>query len=174
MTCSTAMLPLPMEGVSLKSCTYKASPLIIDYCIIPSTFHSYREFVSVLEPYVQLEAEFVRNFMQKPRSCYEACFQEEGEDKLKAVHPEGNLLAILQEVRKTVSHRMMLVTACAINPLLCMYVHAIPHMEVQPTLQLGPPSLPSHIPLGWFKLTKKFSSSSWIACSQPIVSLLYY
>ena len=102
MTCSTAMLPLP-KGVSLKSCTYKASPLIIDYCIIPSTFHSYREFVSVLEPYVQLEAEFVRNFMQKPRSCYEACFQEEGEDKLKAVHPEGNLLAILQEVRRTVS-----------------------------------------------------------------------
>ena len=78
---------------------------------------SYREFVSVLEPYVQLEEEFVRNFMQKPRSCYEACFHEGGEDKLKAVHPEGNLLAILQEVRRTVLQLMML--ACAINPLIC-------------------------------------------------------
>lgn len=67
---------------------------------------------------MQLEAEFVRNFMQKPRSCYEACFQEEGEDKLKAVHPEGNLLAILQEVRRAVFHRMMLDIACAI--ILCI------------------------------------------------------
>ena len=67
---------------------------------------------------MQLEAEFVRNFMQKPRSCYEACFQEEGEDKLKAVHPEGNLLAILQEVRRAVFHRMMLDIARAI--ILCI------------------------------------------------------
>jgi len=57
-----------------------------------------REFVLVLEPYVQLEEDFVNNFMRKPRDCYEACFQKGGEDSLKAVHPEGNLLAILQEV----------------------------------------------------------------------------
>lgn len=71
--------------------------------------------MSVLEPYVQLEKEFVGNFMQKPRSCYEACFHEEGEDKLKAVHPEGNLLAILQEVRKTVLQPMMLINYCMCN-----------------------------------------------------------
>ena len=47
---------------------------------------------------MQLEEDFVDNFMRKPRSCYEACFKEGGEDGLKAVHPEGNLLAILQEV----------------------------------------------------------------------------
>lgn len=100
--------------------------------------------MSVLEPYVQLEEEFVRNFMQKPRSCYEACFHEGGEDKLKAVHPEGNLLAILQEVRRTVLQLMMLINYCMCNQPsnMCMYIHVIPHMQVQ----LEPPSLANHIP----------------------------
>ena len=94
------------------------SPLTTEHTInLPL---SCREFVSVLEPYVQLEEEFVKNFMQKPRSCYEACFHEGGEDKLKVVHPEGNLLAILQEVRRTVLQLMMLIDYCMCNnPLIC-------------------------------------------------------
>ena len=52
----------------------------------------------VLEPYVQLEEDFVYNFMSRPRCSYEACFQQTGEDRLRPLQPEGNLLVVLQEV----------------------------------------------------------------------------
>ena len=52
----------------------------------------------ILEPYVQLEEEFVRNFVKRLRESYEHCFQQSEEERLRAMHPEGNLLIILQEV----------------------------------------------------------------------------
>ena len=59
------------------------------------------------------------------------------------------------------------IIACAINPLMCMYIHVIPHTQVQPALRLEPPSLANHIPsarLGsWVdirNLKEKFSFSS--------------
>lgn len=57
-----------------------------------------REFVVVLEQYIKDEDEFLLNLIQKPRQCYEVCFAQTSEDKLRAVHPDGNLLVILQEV----------------------------------------------------------------------------
>ena len=47
---------------------------------------------------MQLEEDFVYNFMSRPRCSYEACFQQTGEDRLRPLHPEGNLLVVLQEV----------------------------------------------------------------------------
>ena len=61
-------------------------------------FFLLREFVLNLEPYVQLEEDFVRNFIKKPRESYEQCFQQSVEEGLRAVQPEGNILVILQEV----------------------------------------------------------------------------
>lgn len=59
----------------------------------------YREFVIVLEPYVQLEEVFVDCFLTSPRTtCYTALFHSKRDDWFKTVHLEGNLLAILQEV----------------------------------------------------------------------------
>lgn len=53
----------------------------------------------VLEPYVQLEDEFVDCFMTSPRTTsYERLFSSK-KDNWKAIHPEGSLLGILQEVR---------------------------------------------------------------------------
>ena len=57
-----------------------------------------REFVVVLEQYIKDEDEFLVNLIQRPRQCYKACFTQTSEDKLRAVHPDGNLLVILQEV----------------------------------------------------------------------------
>ena len=65
-----------------------------------------REFVIVLEPFVSEEAEFVQHFLSRPRKACQPCFKqqreeagEEGEGEgLRAIHPEGNLLAVLQEV----------------------------------------------------------------------------
>ena len=62
-------------------------------------FPSCREFVIVLEPYVQLEEMFVEYILTSPRTtCYSALFTSKKEDWYKSVHPEGNLLAIMQEV----------------------------------------------------------------------------
>lgn len=58
-----------------------------------------REFVIVLEPYVQLEEEFVECFLTSPRSTtYTNFFYSKRDDWFKMVHVEGSLLAILQEV----------------------------------------------------------------------------
>lgn len=56
----------------------------------------YREFVIVLEPYVQPEEDFVMNFMTKPRECY----QQAKSDSWRAAHSDGNMLAIIPEVTK--------------------------------------------------------------------------
>lgn len=53
----------------------------------------------MLEPYVQLEEVFVDCFLTSPRTTsYAALFHSKREDWFKQVHPDGNLLAILQEV----------------------------------------------------------------------------
>ena len=52
----------------------------------------------MLEQYVEEEDEFLVNLVRRPRLCYKACFDQTSEDKLKAVHPDGNLLVVLQEV----------------------------------------------------------------------------
>ena len=67
----------------------------------------------VLEQYISQEEEFVVNFIKKPRLCYEACFSLQNDDRLKAVHPDGNLLVIVQEVS---------CIACACTCTLCNYV----------------------------------------------------
>ena len=57
-----------------------------------------RECAVVLEQCLTEEEEFVVNFIQKPRLRYQAYFSQPGEDKLRCLHPDGNLLVILQEV----------------------------------------------------------------------------
>ena len=53
----------------------------------------------MLEPYVQLEEDFVECFLTSPRSTsYSALFHSKRDDWFKQVHVEGSLLAILQEV----------------------------------------------------------------------------
>ena len=53
-----------------------------------------------MEPYVLLEEHFLRDFLQRPRMSLSRCYQRGGEEGLRAVYPEGNLLVILQEVRE--------------------------------------------------------------------------
>lgn len=51
-----------------------------------------------MEPYVLLEENFLRDFLQCPRASYMQCYEQGGEEGLKTIYPEGNLLVILQEV----------------------------------------------------------------------------
>lgn len=58
-----------------------------------------QDFVIVLEPYVQLEDDFVECFLTSPRqNSYTALFNSSKDDWFKPLLPEGNLLAILEEV----------------------------------------------------------------------------
>ena len=53
-----------------------------------------------------------------------------------------------------------------------MYVHVIPHMQVQLTLQLEPPSLANHIPSARLGSVNSKRNSPSIACSQAIIIYL--
>ena len=57
-----------------------------------------RECAVVLEQCFTEEEDFVMNLVRKPRLCYQAYFSQSGENKLRYLHPDGNLLVILQEV----------------------------------------------------------------------------
>ena len=57
----------------------------------------------VLEPYVQLEEVFAECFLTSPRTtCYSTLFSSRREEWCKSIHPDGNLLAILQDVSTVV------------------------------------------------------------------------
>ena len=56
----------------------------------------------ILEPYIQLEEEFVECFVTNPRTnLYYPFFSSSSKEDhwLKTINPDGNLLAVLQEVR---------------------------------------------------------------------------
>ena len=74
----------------------------------------------VLEPYVVQESEFVRNLLTKPRGCYHPCFKNCTEESMKLMHPEGNLLAILQDVSEIENN-----VACV---FMCVYQHLRVHL----------------------------------------------
>ncbi len=58
-----------------------------------------RDFVIVLEPYVQLEKDFLECFLYSPRAAsYNKLFSSKDDNWYKSIHSDGNLLAILQEV----------------------------------------------------------------------------
>jgi hypothetical protein len=61
------------------------------------SFRQIRECAVVLEQCFTEEEDFVMNLVRKPRLCYQAYFSQSGENKLRYLHPDGNLLVILQE-----------------------------------------------------------------------------
>lgn len=54
----------------------------------------------VLEQCFNEQEEFLLNFIQKPKQYYQTYFSQTGVDKLRDLHPDGNLLVILQEVNE--------------------------------------------------------------------------
>ena len=59
----------------------------------------------VLEQCFNEQEEFLKNFIQKPKYCYQLLFSQNGLDKLRHIHPDGNLLVILQEVSRCANNR---------------------------------------------------------------------
>ncbi len=55
-----------------------------------------REFVIVLEPYVQPEEQFIRQLLSRPRDCY--C--KAGVEEWKRANDQRSLLIVLQDVRE--------------------------------------------------------------------------
>jgi len=55
--------------------------------------------VIILEPFVQLETEFIDCFMTHPRTLiYEPLFAAKDKIWVKSINSDGNLLSVLQEV----------------------------------------------------------------------------
>ena len=78
-----------------------------------------REFNVVLEQYVEKEDEFLVNMVRRPRLCYKACFDQTSEDKLKTLHPDGNLLVVLQEVSPYFTIKYYLMTFILCGKFVC-------------------------------------------------------
>ena len=73
------------------------STILLKYLFF--SFGSIREFVIILEPFVQLEGEFIDCFMSHPRTIiYEPLFAANDKIWVKSFNSDGNLLAVLQEV----------------------------------------------------------------------------